>query len=115
MPHFRHWHLSPSHGIIDFKNVKVDNLADGTYTLWIRPVDEAQEYYIGAAVEAQFVISTTPTDITYIQEQQLLELYDVMGHLVDRKPSTDMRGWNVPTAGVYILKTADKTIKVQIP
>ncbi len=104
-----------ANGIIDFKNVKVDNLADGTYTLWIRPVDEAQEYYIGAAVEAQFVISITPTDITYIQEQQLLELYDVMGRLVDRKPSTDMRGWNVPTAGVYILKTADKTIKVQIP
>ena len=89
-------------GIIDFKNVYII-LDNGTYTLWIRPVDEAQEYYIGDAVEATFVIETTPTGIEDITTDEMLYLYDVLGRMVDSKPASDNRPFDVPQSGMYIL------------
>ena len=89
--------------IIDFKQAKLSDLADGTYTLWIRPVDEAQEYYIGDAVEEQFEINTTATGIEDLETQQTVVLYDLMGRLVDSKQSSDNRPFDVPTDGVYIM------------
>ena len=91
-------------GIIDFKNVRVTELEDGNYTLWIRPVDEAQEYYIGDAVEATFTIVTTPTNVADIISDETLYLYDLNGRLVDSKPTNDKRSFNVPQSGVYILQ-----------
>lgn len=92
-----------ANGIIDFTNVYVADLADGTYTLWIRPVDEAQEYYIGDAVEVQFEINTTTTGVEDLSAQQPVLLYDLMGRLVDSKQSGDNRPFNVPADGVYIM------------
>ncbi len=89
--------------IIDFKQAKLSDLADGTYTLWIRPVDEAQEYYLGDAVEVQFEISTTTTDIENLEAQETVVLYDLMGRMVDSKMSGDNRPFDVPADGVYIM------------
>ena len=90
-------------GIIDFKNVYI-KLEDGSYTLWIRPVDEAQEYYIGDAVEANFIIDTTTTAVEDITSAEMIYLYDMLGRVVDYKLSSDNRPFNVPSDGVYILK-----------
>jgi hypothetical protein len=88
-------------GIIDFKNVYI-KLEDGSYTLWIRPVDEAQEYYIGDAVEANFIIDTTTTGVENITSGEMIYLYDMLGRVVDSKMSNDPREFNVPQSGVYI-------------
>jgi hypothetical protein len=100
--------------IIDFKNAKLSDLTDGTYTVWIRPVDEAQEYYVGDAVETQFVISTTGTDVEDMHIQQTTQLYDLMGRLVDTKLSSDSRPFNVPANGIYIQRQGDSTTKIYI-
>ena len=89
-------------GIIDFKNVYI-KLKDGSYTLWIRPVDEAQEYYIGDAVEANFIIDTTTTAVEDITSAEMIYLYDMLGRVVDSKMSNDLRPFNVPQSGVYIM------------
>ena len=100
--------------IIDFKQAKLNDLVDGIYTLWIRPVDEAKEYYIGAAVEAEFEINTTTTGIENLEAQHAVVLYDLMGRVVDRKMSGDNRAFNVPMDGVYIQRSGDKTHKIYI-
>ncbi len=100
--------------IIDFKSGSLDELADGTYTLWIRPVDEAQEYYIGDAVEEQFEINTTATGIEDLNIQQAVVLYDLMGRLVDSKQSGDNRPFDVPADGVYIQRMGEKTTTIYI-
>ena len=103
-----------ANGIIDFTNVYVADLADGTYTLWIRPVDEAQEYYIGDAVEEQFEINTKATGIEDLETQQTVVLYDLMGRLVDSKQSGDNRPFDVPADGVYIQRMGEKTTTIYI-
>ena len=103
-----------ANGIIDFTNVYVADLADGTYTLWIRPVDEAQEYYIGDAVEEQFEINTKATGIEDLNIQQAVVLYDLMGRLVDSKQSGDNRPFDVPADGVYIQRMGEKTTTIYI-
>ena len=100
--------------IIDFKQAKLSDLADGTYTLWIRPVDEAQEYYIGDAVEEQFEINTKATGIEDLNIQQAVVLYDLMGRLVDSKQSGDNRPFDVPADGVYIQRMGEKTTTIYI-
>ena len=92
-----------ANGIIDFTNVYLANLKNGTYTLWIRPVDEAQEYYIGDAVEVQFEINTTVTGVEDITSGEMIYLYDMLGRLVDSKVSGDARPFDVPADGVYIM------------
>ncbi len=89
--------------IINFKSTSLKNLTDGTYTLWIRPVDEPQEYYIGDAVEVQFEINTTITGVEDITSGEIIYLYDMLGRLVDSKPAGDNRPFDVPTDGVYIM------------
>ena len=103
-----------ANGIIDFTNVYVADLANGTYTLWIRPVDEAQEYYIGDAVEEQFEINTTTTSIEDLETQQTVVLYDLMGRLVDRKQSGENRPFDVPADGIYIQRMGEKTTTIYI-
>ena len=100
--------------IIAFKQAKLSDLADGTYTLWIRPVDEAQEYYIGDAVEEQFEINTKATGIEDLETQQTVVLYDLMGRLVDSKQSSDNRPFDVPADGVYIQRMGEKTTTIYI-
>ena len=100
--------------IIDLKSVSLDELADGTYTLWIRPVDEAQEYYIGDAVEEQFEINTTATGIEDLETQQTVVLYDLIGRLVDSKQSSDNRPFDVPADGVYIQRMGENTTTIYI-
>ena len=103
-----------ANGIIDFTNVYLDKLANGTYTLWIRPVDEAKEYYLDDAVEVQFEIITTITSIESLNTQQTVVLYDLMGRLVDSKQSDDNRPFDVPAGGIYIQCTGDNSTKIYI-
>lgn len=118
-PHF-HVKVIDSNGqeiannIIDAKTISVTDLADGTYTLWIRPVDEAQEYYIGEAVEVQFEISTKTTGIEDLDAQQAVVLYDLMGRLVDSKQSGENRPFDVPADGIYIQRIGDNSTKIYI-
>ena len=100
--------------VIDYTKAKLSDLADGTYTLWIRPVDEAQEYYIGDAVEEQFEINTTATGIEDLETQQTVVLYDLMGRLVDSKQSSDNRPFDVPADGVYIQRMGENTTTIYI-
>ena len=100
--------------IINFKSTSLKNLADGTYTLWIRPVDEPKEYYIGDAVEVTFTIETTTTGIEDLNTQQTVVLYDLMGRVVDQKMSGDNRPFDVPEDGVYIQRTNNQTTKIYI-
>ena len=100
--------------IIDTKAASLKNLADGIYTLWIRPVDEAKEYYIGDAVEMQFEISTKTTGIENLEAQQTVVLYDLMGRVVDSKMSGDNRSFDVPANGIYIRRIGDNTTKIYI-
>ena len=89
--------------IINFKSASLKNLADGTYTLWIRPVDEPKEYYIGDAVEVTFTIETTTTGVEDVTSGEMIYLYDMLGRVVDSKVSGDVRPFNVPADGVYIM------------
>ena len=89
--------------IINFKSASLKNLADGTYTLWIRPVDEPKEYYIGDAVEVTFTIETTTTGVEDVTSSEVIYLYDMLGRVVDSKVSGDARPFNVPADGVYIM------------
>ena len=89
--------------LIDFKIARIEDLEDGTYTVWVRPVDETQEYYIGDAVETTFTITTTETSIEDITVGEMIYLYDMLGRLVDSKVSGDARPFNVPADGVYIM------------
>ena len=89
-------------GIIDFKNVYIV-LEVGNYTLWIRPVDEAQEYYIGDAVETTFTIDILDTGIEDSTISEMIYLYYLKGRLVDSKMSNDTRTFNVPQSGIYIM------------
>ena len=103
----------PVEDLIDFTNVYAV-LEDGTYTLWIRPMDEAQEYYIGDAVETTFVISTTAADVENITFNEMIYLYDLLGRLVDSKLSSDSRPFNVPQSGMYIQQAGDNATKIFI-
>ena len=90
--------------IVDFKIARLENMTDGTYTVWIRPVDEAQEYYLGDSVEATFTIETTTTGVEDVTSGEMIYLYDMLGRLVDSKMSNDTRPFDVPQSGVYILQ-----------
>lgn len=103
-----------ANGIIYFKTASVTNLADGTYTLWIRPMNEDKTYYTGDAIEAQFEICTHTTNVEDISTSQIIELYDIMGRLIDSKPSSDSRLFIVPTSGVYIQRIGNTTNKIYI-
>jgi hypothetical protein len=87
--------------IINFKNLYA-KLADGNYTLWIRPKDEAKESYLADAVETTFTIETV-TGIEDVTSSEMMYLYDMLGRLVDSKMSNDPRAFDVPQSGVYIL------------
>ena len=89
--------------LIDLKIARIEDLEDGTYTVWVRPVDEALEYYIGDAVEATFTIETIETSIKDITTSEMIYVYDMLGRLVDSKMSNDKRPFNVPQSGVYIM------------
>ena len=89
--------------LIDFKIARLEDLEDGTYTVWVRPVDEAQEYYLGDAVEASFTIDTTITGVEDVTSGEMIYLYDMLGRLVDSKMSNDARPFDVPQSGVYIM------------
>lgn len=42
--------------IIDFKSPYADNVPDGEWTIWVRPVDAAQEYYLGDEATTTVVV-----------------------------------------------------------
>lgn len=105
-PYF-HIVITPNNGtsiintLVDFKDARIEYMEDGIYTLWIRPVDETQEYYLSDAMEATFTIETA-TDIETITSGEMIYLYDMLGRLVDSKMSDDPRQFDIPQSGVYI-------------
>ena len=77
-------------------------------------MDETKQNYIGNAKVVQFEIHTTPTDVHHATIVQDIELYDLMGQLIDSKLSNDSRPFVVPTSGVYILRIGNTTNKIYI-
>ena len=101
-------------GLLNSKSGYRANLADGMYTLWIRPVNDTKQFYVGDAIEASFEINTIPTAVDHIESNQNIELYDIMGRLVDSKPSSDIRPFNVPSDGMYIQRVGNQSTKIYI-
>ena len=92
----------------------ITNLADGSYTLWVRPMDETRENYIGNATEAQFTIQTTNTSMLDLSAPAFVQIYDLLGRLIDTKRSDDYRPFNVPADGIYIQKIGNNINKIYI-
>ena len=44
--------------VVDDKTVSVSNVPDGEWTVWVRPVDEAVEYYLDDAVTTNVTVDT---------------------------------------------------------
>ena len=90
-------------------------LENGTYTLWIRPMDEAKENYLAEAAETTFTIKNDSTSVENVAIDETNYLYDITGRLVDSRNSNDNRSFNVPNSGIYILVTGNNTNKIYIP
>lgn len=87
-------------GITHYQSVYIE-LEVGTYTLWLRPLDAAQEYYVSEMVEAEITVSNPETAVEDVQSGTMLYLYDMMGRLIDSKHSSDERPWKVPQGGAF--------------
>ena len=48
-------------------------------------MNEDKTYYTGDAIEAQFEICTNTTNVEDISTSQIVELYDIMGRLIDTR------------------------------
>ena len=103
-----------ANGIIHLTTATITNLADGSYTLWVRPMDETRENYIGNATEAQFTIQTTNTSLLDLSAPAFVQIYDLLGRLIDTKRSDDYRPFNVPADGIYIQKIGNNINKIYI-
>ena len=78
-----------------------------TYTICVRPVDEDKNYL---AEEEQLIVSITkPTSVEDVVTERVVELYDLLGRLVDRRLSNDLREWNVPASGVYVVRCDEES------
>lgn len=99
--------------ITDHQAVQTE-LEAGTYTLWLRPLDAAQEYYVSEVVEVEITISDPETAVEDVQVASMIHLYDLMGRLIDSKHSSDPRPWNISHNGIYIQQSQHTTEKVHL-
>lgn len=93
--------------IIDFKNVFINNVADGDYTAWVRPVDSDKAYYLGEAVTVPVnVDSTTPSDRVlsrYYTNGQLCVAVKFEGSVCnDIVFAGSYNGWNVSNPNTMV-------------
>jgi len=67
-----------ANGIIDFKNVQVSNVPDGEWTVWVRPCDANEQYYLAEAASTTVVVNTTPQvyKLTYYVDGTKYKTYE---------------------------------------
>jgi hypothetical protein len=82
----------------------------GTYTFWVRPMDNKKKEYVGPALERTFVIDGTSadTEMTYVQGSTTL--YDLLGNIIDTREDGNIDQLKVPHTGIYILKTNETKV-----
>ena len=77
----------------------------GTYTFWIRPMDNKKKEYVGPAIETLFVIDGIYSDLDQTNTTSTITLYDLLGNIIDIREDGNMQRLNFPQSGIYVLKT----------
>jgi hypothetical protein len=77
----------------------------GTYTFWIRPMDNKKKEYVGPAIESLFVIDGIYSDLDQTNTTNTITLYDLLGNIIDIREDGNMQRLNFPQSGIYVLKT----------
>ena len=80
-----------------------------TYTVYVRAINE-DGHYLG--LEEKLVVCVT--SLEDVLPKNTLYLYDLMGRIVDVQASDILRGWSVPTSGIYIIRSTNKYQQVYI-
>ena len=95
---------------INKKNITATLPEMGTYTFWVRPMDNKKKEYVGPALERTFVIDGTSadTEMTYVQGSATL--YDLLGNIIDTREDGNIDQLKVPHTGIYILKTNETKV-----
>ena len=129
--------------IAQYKNARLYISDDGTSnnqlysfnTKWLKNTDFTigNEIAVGDTVvilgQLQNYLGNTPEIIGYIYQcdkkgtitdvenssiQGIVKIYDIFGREVDCKTSYDIRPFNVPQSGIYIIRTENSTNKIYI-
>ena len=82
----------------------------GTYTFWIRPMDNKKKEYVGPAIEKTFIIDGIPAGVDNTTTTGRVVLYDLLGNIIDTNTSGDVNQLNIPQSGIYIMKTNDAKV-----
>ena len=82
----------------------------GTYTFWIRPMDNKKKDYVGPAIEKTFIIDGTPSAVTNTTITDAVVLYDLLGNIIDERKDGDINQLSIPQSGIYILITNDAKV-----
>ena len=82
----------------------------GTYTFWIRPMDNKKKEYVGPVIETTFEIDGISSDVENTTTTSTIVLYDLLGNIVDVRVDGDINQLNVPQSGIYILKTKEAKV-----
>ena len=82
----------------------------GTYTFWVRPMDNKKKEYVGPAIEKTFVIDGIPASVDNNVITSSVVLYDLLGNIIDQRLDGDINQLNIPHSGIYILKTSDAKV-----
>ena len=82
----------------------------GTYTFWIRPMDNKKKDYVGPVIEKVFIVDGTPSGVTNTTATDAVVLYDLLGNVVDVRKDGDINQLNIPQSGIYILKTNEAKV-----
>ena len=82
----------------------------GTYTFWIRPMDNKKKEYVGPVIETTFEIDGISSDVENTTTTSTIVLYDLLGNIVDIRTDGDIQQLNIPQSGIYILKTKEAKV-----
>ena len=82
----------------------------GTYTFWIRPMDNKKKEYVGPVIETTFEIDGISSDVENTTTTSTIVLYDLLGNIVDIRTDGDIQQLNIPQSGIYVLKTKEAKV-----
>ena len=82
----------------------------GTYTFWIRPMDNKKKEYVGPVIQTIFKIDGISSDVEKTTTTSTIVLYDLLGNIVDIRTDGDIQQLNIPQSGIYILKTKEAKV-----
>ena len=82
----------------------------GTYTFWIRPMDDKKKEYVGPVIEQTFEIGENPAGATNTIVNGRVILYDLLGNIIDVRTDGDINQLNIPQSGIYILKNSEAKV-----